>query len=150
MLDAFDYLLYCARCCSTLFDGDQKCWENNQTFLLFEVLLCADRLNVEFVWPIWFYRSIEHARFVHAHFTQLRKRGPRNNLNTKQASCLHHRGHETLEMLEGMLCVFDHPEQSSIEQGRAEASKVVRCSVNCWIRTTVCLPTRVLLQNHLI
>ena len=25
MLDSFDHLLYCARCCSTLFDGNQKC-----------------------------------------------------------------------------------------------------------------------------
>ena len=33
--------------------------------------------------------------------------------------------HETLEILNGMLYSFDHPEQSSAEQGRAKASKVV-------------------------
>ena len=42
--------------------------------------------------------------------------------------------HETLEMLGGILDSFDQPEQSSIEQGRAKASKVVRCLVKCRIR----------------
>ena len=61
--------------------------------------------------------SIELARFTHAQF---------HNVHLeilwikKQASCLHHRGHETLEMLDGMLYSFDHPEQSSTEQGRAK------------------------------
>ena len=44
--------------------------------------------------------------------------------------------HETLEMLDGMLYLFGHPEQSSTEQDRAKASKVVRCSVKCRIRLT--------------
>ena len=35
--------------------------------------------------------------------------------------------HETLEMLDGMLCSFDHPEQSSTEQGRARQSKGEQC-----------------------
>jgi len=26
-----------------LFDRDKNCWDSNQTFLLFEVLLCAAR-----------------------------------------------------------------------------------------------------------
>ena len=42
----------------------------------------------------------------------------------------------TLEMLDKMLDSFGHPEQSSTEQSRAKASKVVRCSVKCWIRLT--------------
>ena len=41
--------------------------------------------------------------------------------------------HETLEMLDGMFDSFNHTEQSSTEQGRGEARKVVRCSVKCWI-----------------
>ena len=69
-------------------------------------------------------------------FIQFRKCTPRNNLDAKQASCLHHRGHETLEMLDGMFFLFDHPKQSTTEQGRAKASKVASCSVKCWIRWT--------------
>ena len=42
--------------------------------------------------------------------------------------------HETLEILDGVLYSSDHPEQSSAVQCRAKASKVVRCSVKCWIR----------------
>ena len=42
--------------------------------------------------------------------------------------------HDTLDTLNGMLDSFDQPEQSSTEQGRAKASKVVRCSVERWIR----------------
>ena len=37
--------------------------------------------------------------------------------------------HETLEILDGILDLFDYPEQSSTEQGKAMASKIVRCSV---------------------
>ena len=73
-------------------------------------------------------------------FIKFRKCTPRNNLNTKQASCLHRRGHETLEMLDGMVYSFYQPKQSSNEQGRAKASKVVRCSVKCWIRMTMAKP----------
>ena len=43
---------------------------------------------------------------------------------------------ETLNMLDGILDSFDQPEQSSTEQGRAKASKVLRCSVKFWIRLT--------------
>ena len=42
--------------------------------------------------------------------------------------------HETLEMLDEMLDSFDRPEQSSTEQSRAKASKVVHCFVKCLIR----------------
>ena len=51
MLYSFDHLLYCARCCSALFDGDQKCWRAIKHFFL-EVLLCAAQWNVRFVWPL--------------------------------------------------------------------------------------------------
>ena len=44
--------------------------------------------------------------------------------------------HKTLETLDGMVYSFDNPEQSSTEQGRAQASRVVRSSVKCWIRLT--------------
>ena len=90
-------MLGAARRCSTLFDGDQKCWESNRTFLLFEVF-------------------IRRQSFV----------------------CTDSMGHSTaaLEMFDGMLDSFDHPEQSSTEQGRTKVSKVVRCSVKCWIRLT--------------
>ena len=48
--------------------------------------------------------------------------------------------HETLEMLDGMLDSFDHPEQCSTEQGRAKGRKVLRCSVvKCWICLTKAL-----------
>ena len=66
----------------------------------------------------------------------------------KQASCLHHRGHETLEMVDGMLHSFDHPKQSSTEQGRAKASKVVCCSVKCWIRSTRALHAEFCACSH--
>ena len=39
-------------------------------------------------------------------FTQFRNCTSISNLNTK-ASCLHHRGHEILEMLDGVLYLFD-------------------------------------------
>ena len=32
-------VLSAARCCSALFDGNQKCWENNRKFLLSEVFI---------------------------------------------------------------------------------------------------------------
>ena len=44
--------------------------------------------------------------------------------------------HKTVETLDGMVYSFDNPEQSSTEQGRAQASRVVRSSVKCWIRLT--------------
>ena len=53
--------------------------------------------------------------------------------------------HETLEMLGEMLDSFDQPEQSSTEQGRAKVSKVVRCSVKCWIRLISALDSN---QKH--
>ena len=91
-----------ARCCSTLFYGNQKCWESNRAFLLFEAFIsrilcyvCTD--------------AIGHSAYI---------------------------AYNTLEMLDGMLDAFDHPEQSSTEQGRAKARKVVRYSVKYWIRLT--------------
>ena len=57
--------------------------------------------------------------------------------NVRTDSVGHSAGaHETPEMLDEMLYSFDHPEQSSTEQGRAKARKVVRCSVKCRIRLT--------------
>ena len=44
--------------------------------------------------------------------------------------------HETLEMLNRMLDSFNHLEQRSTEHGRVQASKVVRCTVKCWMRLT--------------
>ena len=73
-------------------------------------------------------------RFDHSIELATWKRTPRNNLN-KKAGLLFtlHRSYETLEVLGGMLHSFDDPEQSSTEQGRANGSKVIRCSVKCWI-----------------
>ena len=90
-----------ARCCSTLFDGNQKCWESNWTFLLFEVFIS------QILWYVCT-DAIGHSAGAH----------------------------KTLEMLDWMLDAFDHPEQSSTEQGRAKARKVVRYSVKYWIRLT--------------
>ena len=44
--------------------------------------------------------------------------------------------HATLEMVDVMVDSFHHPEHGSIEQGRAKASKVERCSEKCWVRLT--------------
>ena len=83
-----------------------------------------------------FDHSIELARFTHAQFRKITEMSPRNNLDTKAGFLFTSQRHETLEMLDRMLYSFDHPEQSSTEQGRAEASKVVCFSVKGWIRLT--------------
>ena len=75
-------------------------------------------------------RAIEH--FYPSHLT------PKYRIcDVCTASMGHSAGaHETLEMLDEMLDSFDHPDQSSTKHGRLKASKVVRCSVKCWIPLT--------------
>ena len=44
--------------------------------------------------------------------------------------------HKTLQMLDVMLDLYDHPEQSSTEQGGAKSNKLIHYSVKCWVRLT--------------
>ena len=75
-------MLCVALCCSALFDGNQKFWEGNGTFLLFNPFMCKAQ-NIAPKFPMLCYVCTNFIR--------------------QRAGA-----HETLEMLDGMLDSFDH------------------------------------------